>query len=89
MQAVLFPCLALPSGGTKTRRKIKTGYPMPPGSGPAGETCKTCAHCCRRVSGSGKVFLKCAVKMSLWTSGAGTDIKAKSPACQLWDRPRA
>lgn len=50
---------------------------------PAGETCRTCEHCCR-VQRGGSVFLKCAVIKFRWTHGPGTDIRAKSPACELW-----
>ncbi len=92
-QAVLFPGLALPAerrttivktyGGTKRYKSQPNGYARPPGSGPAGETCKSCAHY-RRVPGGGSVFPKCAVIEFRWTHGPGTDIRAKSPACELW-----
>ena len=81
-QSVLFPGLALPR-----IRKAGTdnGYPRPPGSGPDGETCRSCAHYCR--TGNGGKFLKCALLRARWTHGPGTDIKAKSPACELWAKP--
>lgn len=62
------------------RRKgpIPRGYIAPPGSGPDGHFCRDCRH-----KTNNRRFLKCAlVKM---TKGAGTDIRAKSPACSRWE----
>lgn len=59
------------------------GYAQPPGSGPKGETCKTCKHIARiRCS---KTYIKCRLLEAGWTHGPGTDIKAKAPACRLWE----
>lgn len=71
---------------TKPRRKPTkaNGYAWKPGTGPAGETCKTCAHYTRVQHA--KVYLKCGLMRSVWTNGPGTDIKAGSPACQKWSR---
>lgn len=69
------------------RRKptLKRGYAANPGTGPEGETCKTCAY---KVSGSNaggsKHFLKCDLRRATWTHGEGTDILARSPACIKW-----
>jgi hypothetical protein len=60
-----------------------TGYAASPGSGPAGETCKTCKHLCR--STYNRTYLKCGVIRHRWTRGPGTDIRAKSPACRIWE----
>ena len=65
-------------------RPRKTGYIAQPGTGPAGETCKSCEHYCR-VGGHAKVYLKCGLMRDHWTNGAGTDIKAGSPACSKWE----
>ncbi|HEX4646324.1 MAG TPA: hypothetical protein VH598_12030 [Verrucomicrobiae bacterium] len=59
------------------------GYPRPPGSGPAGETCWTCDNY-RTVHYHNKTYPKCVLIKFRWTHGPGTDIKAKSPACELW-----
>jgi hypothetical protein len=69
---------------TKPRRKPTkaNGYAWKPGTGPAGETCKTCAHYTRVQHA--KVYLKCGLMRSVWTNGPGTDIKASSPACEKW-----
>jgi hypothetical protein len=61
--------------------KIK-GYAYPPGTGPAGETCQTCAHLCRLQHA--KTYFKCGLIRPNWTHGPGTDIRARSPACKLW-----
>lgn len=63
--------------------KYKGGYADVPGSGPAGETCKTCAHLYRHEMA--KTYLKCALMKHRWTGGPGSDIKAKSPACARWE----
>lgn len=57
-----------------------------PGTGPAGETCTTCAHR-RRVHGGVKVYQKCWLIRQNWTSGPGTDIRCKDPACRFWQPP--
>ena len=63
------------------------GYAWHPGSGPEGETCKSCEHIARIVSGSRRVFRKCALMKAHWTHGPGSDIKASAPACKFWERP--
>lgn len=61
----------------------RKGHPRPPGSGPDGETCKTCKNLARVVHA--KTYLKCALMRANWTGGAGTDIKAGDPACDKWE----
>lgn len=61
-------------GGGRVFRGV--GYAAPPGTGPAGETCRTCAHM------TGRRFHKC--RLGLVTSGAATDIRTSAPACRLW-----
>lgn len=66
--------------------KKKTGQPKgnasPIGSGPAGETCGSCAKC-YRVEFS-KVYWKCALVKP--TCGPGTDIRRKWAACSQWQK---
>ncbi|HUD75275.1 MAG TPA: hypothetical protein VMQ76_09410 [Terracidiphilus sp.] len=71
--------------GLPTKRKptAPKGYAAPPGSGPAGETCKTCEHYCR-VGGHSKNYRKCGLCEKNWTNGPGTDIKSSAPACRFW-----
>lgn len=62
------------------------GYAAPPGTGPAGETCKTCKHRVRLGVRSGRVFQKCGLNERNWTHGPGSDIRAKAPACKFWEK---
>lgn len=63
-------------------RERPKGYAATPGSGPAGETCGTCAHCWRSNSGT-RGYHKC--KLIRPTRGYGTDILKRSPACSRWE----
>lgn len=76
-----------PPGTDKRRVTQPKGYAAPPGTGPQGETCKTCEHYVRR-DGSAKKYLKCALVRARWTNGPGTDIKAGSPACLYWEEAK-
>jgi hypothetical protein len=67
-----------PKKGTQPK-----GYVSTPGSGPAGETCKTCRHIVRIELG--RTYLKCELNSHNWTHGKGSDIKAGSPACAKWE----
>ena len=63
-----------------------SGYAGRPGTGPAGETCKTCLHAvCKRLANR---YWKCAVygRVCGWTGGRKTDILLRSPACERWER---
>lgn len=76
--------LSLATGVPKKRKLTKAnGYAGLPGSGPEGETCKTCAFLVRR-GGCTRIYLKCGKNRCRWTNGPGSDIKAGSPACQFW-----
>lgn len=73
------------ANGKRKRDESPKGYPRRPGSGPAGETCRTCAH--HRATGAGrKNYFKCFLLKFRWTHGPGTDIRLKSPACNLWQK---
>lgn len=58
------------------------GYYYHPGTGPAGETCGSCAHII------GRRYKKCSLNQARWTHGRGTDILARSPACKYWEVKR-
>jgi len=65
------------------RAKGSHGHVAPPGSGPLGETCKTCAHLVhKRMSRS---YLKCGLNQAKWTGGPGSDVHARDPACRKWE----
>lgn len=53
-----------------------------PGTGPAGETCGSCARCYRAPNGR---YRKCELVRALWSGGTATDIKARSAACSKWE----
>ena len=55
------------------------------GTGPKGETCRSCKHYVRRIYS--KPYRKCGLMRRLWTRGAATDIKASWPACGRWEQP--
>ncbi len=80
-------------GGFENRRGLPENYPLGaqptpdrPGTGPVGETCKTCLHYCR-VRYRDKLYRKCGAIEFRWTHGPGTDICASWPACSSWEQP--
>ncbi len=52
---------------------------------PAGESCGSCAHATARNERSESTFWKCGLMRKAWTSGPGTDIRLKWPACERWE----
>jgi hypothetical protein len=74
------------AGVVARKPTAKNGYAAPPGTGPAGETCKGCAH--KRSMGNygSKHFIKCELRRSTWTHGEGTDILASAAACSQFER---
>ena len=59
------------------------GHAWTPGSGPAGETCGSCAHVERRSWA--KTYLKCGLAKARWTNGRASDVRARDPACRHWE----
>jgi hypothetical protein len=55
------------------------GYAAKPGTGPAGENCKSCVHAVKRW-----YWWKCALLKAPWPHSCRTDIRLKSPACRHW-----
>jgi hypothetical protein len=78
------PEFALVLEERKIVHPLDRAHPYPPGSGPYGQTCGTCAKLCTR-HGSSKTYFKCHVLMKFWTAGPGTDIRKKDPACLCWE----
>lgn len=76
----------MPMGAFKPKRGTTKprGHAGPVGSGPKGETCKTCRHLVRTDDCS-KVYLKCGLMKARWTGGPGTDVRAKDAACWKWE----
>ena len=65
------------------RLSRKRGHAAPPGTGPAGETCGSCANLFRNEQWS-KTFLKCGLMRGRWTGSYGTDVRARDEACSKW-----
>lgn len=59
------------------------GYARQPGTGPEGETCKTCRH--KTYVTFAKSYPKCALTQASWTRGRRSDILVNSPACEKWE----
>jgi hypothetical protein len=72
----------IPDEPAAPRRRSKA-HAAQPGTGPQGETCRTCAHRLHDEHHD-KVYQKCGLMRHLWTRGPGTDIRAKDPACRYW-----
>lgn len=68
-------------------KRQASGYAAMPGTGPAGETCKSCRH--RVARQYAKAYWKCRLMAAAWTHGRSTDIRLKSPACRRWEAPEA
>jgi len=67
-------------------RLNKAGHAAPPGSGPKGETCGTCAHYVS-VRFNMRSYPKCGLMESTWNNSYGTDIRKKDEACRKWEPP--
>lgn len=61
--------------------RMNARYAEEPGTGPQGETCKTCAHL--RYTGHAKHYPKCG--KTKYTHGDATTIKTSSRACRLYE----
>lgn len=61
----------------------RSAYPRKPGTGPQGESCRTCKYLFTKHYGS-KNYYKCFLMHE--TNGPGTDIRLKSPACKRWEK---
>ncbi len=67
----------------KRKEPTPSGYAARPGTGPEGETCRTCKHLVRRHYA--RVYLKCGLTEAAWTGGRKTDVLARSPSCAKWE----
>lgn len=79
--------VALEISEAKGRKPTKpNGYAAPPGTGPEGETCKSCQNAVRVSGNTANTYRKCALMRANWTSGPGSDILFRSPACRHWEK---
>lgn len=69
---------------TRRGKEVARGYGFPPGTGPEGETCKTCANSV--ANRMAKTYWKCRLIEYRWTGGRATDILINSPACRGWEK---
>lgn len=82
----LFPEMRAAALRPKRRRDpVPRGHAWKPGTGPEGETCKTCAHRVR-LHYHNKVYQKCGKNEAGWTHGRGSDIRVADPACKFWEK---
>ena len=58
-------------------------HPARPGTGPKGETCRTCANR-KSFRYHMKFYHKC--NFVKWSHGLGTDLRLKDPACKFWEK---
>jgi hypothetical protein len=84
MTTDLFGVNVGPQIAGKSKRLKLTGHAGTPGTGPAGETCKSCANLVR-IKYHGRPYRKCGLMRNAWTHGPGSDIRARDPACHRWE----
>lgn len=70
----------LPVKGGSKRRGL---YAAAPGTGPAGKTCRSCAH--KTYTGGRKWHPKCG--LTKYTHGDATTIRTSTPACKHYQEP--
>lgn len=61
-------------------------HPAKPGTGPAGETCGNCKHCVQKRQR--RNYYKCFKIKKNWTSGPGSDLRLRDPACMFFEKGR-
>lgn len=76
------PRIRFTPSGRKRPLEVAKGYAARPGSGPQGETCRTCQHAVRRMAR----YWKCALLRQCWSGCLATDIRLKAPACSHFSR---
>ena len=67
------------------KNKIPRGYIATPGTGPKGETCRTCQHVVR-VRLMGEQRLRCGLNQAKWKKTNRSRVIPTSPACSQWER---
>lgn len=82
-----FDLMVLPASAMKGKRlSNKRGHASVPGTGPEGETCRSCANLVRLYMA--KTYLKCGLMRPFWTGGQATDVRAGDAACKRWEAKR-
>lgn len=76
------PTMAELRAALPVRGKGRQGlYAAAPGSGPAGKTCRSCAH--KTYTGGYKSYPKCG--LTKYTHGDATTILTSTPACHRYE----
>lgn len=88
MMAELFALEPTEPKAPGKRTYAARGFAARPGSGPAGETCRSCDHS-TRVQAGNHVVWKCALGRASWTKSPKTDIRINAEACELWEKDKA
>ncbi len=70
--------------GKRTPEPKQQGHYRLPGSGPEGETCKTCKYSVAPGRSLHRYY-KCQLIYKGWTHGYASDIRLKDPACSGWE----
>jgi hypothetical protein len=65
------------------KHPLDRAHPYPPGSGPPGQSCGTCAKL--RARTFNRTYFKCNVLKKFWSAGRATDVRKKDPACICWE----
>lgn len=78
------PLMGKPSAAALPGAYAAAGYAAAPGTGPAGETCRSCRHVYERTTA--RTFWKCAVSSCQSKTKKG-DVALRSPACSKWEKP--
>lgn len=80
----VLPPHVIAAAAIRARHK-RRGHAGQPGTGPAGETCKSCKWIARKEMA--KTYIKCGHRMApRHTGGPGTDVRAGDPACERWEK---
>lgn len=64
------------------RLKKRGLYAALPGTGPVGETCRSCDHLSGKLQS--RRYYKCDLTRAKWTGSPNTDVRVRSPACSKW-----
>ena len=71
----------------KRKDPVPRGHYRPKGTGPTGETCKSCRHLVRKTMA--KTYLKCGLARAIWNGGRASDVRASDAACEGWEKADA
>lgn len=88
MRADLFGAQTSEPKAKGKRSYAARGFAARPGTGPAGETCRSCNHSVQVAAGN-RVVWKCGLCRAGWSKSPRTDIRINADACELWEKAKA